>query len=126
MSAHLSLYEQNFSQPSPKPLTQDGNSDFFLFSTGRRNLESLHTIFTLRPRHDFAQFFFQTVRTFVELPYRPVDELELDFELAPGVVSDNFVFAIVAKDELLSIRDSRWDLVKPFFFLFCGPFALPR
>lgn len=110
LSAHLPLYEQQFSKPNAKGLIQDGNSDFCVFSTGRRNIESLHTIFTLRPRHDFFQFLFQTARTLVELPYRPLDDLQLDFKLAPGTLNDNFVFAIVAKDELRSIKDSRWDL----------------
>ena len=111
VSAHLPLYHQQFSNPIPKGLTRDGNSDFFIFSTGRRNLASLHTIFTLRPRHDFLQILFQTARTLIELQYRPFDDLQLDFKLAPGTLNDNFVFAIVAKDELLSIKDSRWDLV---------------
>ena len=112
VSVHLPLYHQQFSNPNSKGLIQDGNSDFFVFSTGRRNLVSLHTIFTLRPRHDFFQILFQTARTLIELPYRPTDDLQLDFKLAPGTLNDNFVFAIVAKDELLSIKDSRWDLVR--------------
>jgi len=84
--------------------------DAFNFSTGRRNIASLHTIFTLRPRHDFFQWAFQTGRTFVDLHYRPRDDLQLDFKLSSGALNENFVFAIVAKDELLSVKDGRWDL----------------
>ena len=90
----------------------DGHSDAFNFSTGRRNIASLHTIFTMRPRHDFFQLAFQTGRTFVDLQYRPRDDLQLDFKLSPGALNESFVFAIVAKDELISVKDGRWDLVR--------------
>jgi hypothetical protein len=74
----------------------------------------LHTIFTLRPRHDFFQWIFQTARTFVDLHYRPADDIQLDFKLSPGALQDGFVWAIVAKDELLSVKSNRWDLVGTF------------
>lgn len=111
ISVHLPIYEQQFSRPQSKTgLIQDGYSDSFNFSTGRRNVASLHTIFTLRPRHDFFQWIFQTARTFVDLHYRPVDDIQLDFKLLPGALQDGFVWAIVAKDELLSVKANRWDL----------------
>jgi len=53
---------------------------------------------------------FQIGRTFVDLQYRPRDDLQLDFKLSSGALNENFVFAIVAKDELLSVKDGRWDL----------------
>lgn len=90
----------------------DGYSDAFNFSTGRRNVASLHTIFTMCPRHDFFQWAFQTGRTFVDLQYRPSDDLQLDFKLSSGALNESFVFAIVAKDELLSVKNGRWDLVR--------------
>lgn len=99
----------------------DGYSDAFNFSTGRRNIASLHTIFILRPRHDFFQWAFQTGRTFVDLQYRPRDNLQLDFKLSSGALNENFVFAIVAKDELLSVKDGRWDLVRIFHSYFMKP-----
>ncbi|KAJ7700119.1 hypothetical protein B0H17DRAFT_925972 [Mycena rosella] len=108
LDAHLPILQQQFSRP--KNWTQDGYSDFFNFSTGRRNVASLHTIFTLRPRHDFLQWAFQTGRTFVDLQYRPTDDLQLDFKLLAGALSHDFVWAVVSKDELLSIKDDRWDL----------------
>ncbi|KAF9009064.1 hypothetical protein BDQ17DRAFT_1275458 [Cyathus striatus] len=105
------LYSQQFSKPAAKGgLTSDGYSDFFAFSTGRRNIASLHTIFTLRPRHDLFQYLFQTARTLVDLQYRPKDDIQLDFKLAPGTLSHDFVWAIVAKEELLSVKEGRWDL----------------
>jgi hypothetical protein len=108
--AHLPILEQQFSKPTNGGLTQDGYSDFFNFSTGRRGLSSMHTIFTLRPRHDFLQWAFQVGRTFVDLQYRPRDEIQLDFKLLPGSSVPDCVWAVVAKDELLSIKDKRWDL----------------
>lgn len=109
LDAHLSVLETQFSKP--KRWTQDGYSDFFNFSTGRRNVASLHTIFTLRPRHDFFQWAFQTARTFIDLQYRPVDDLQLDFKLFPEALAHDFVWAVVSKDELLSVKTDRWDLV---------------
>ncbi|KAF9462667.1 hypothetical protein BDZ94DRAFT_1194336 [Collybia nuda] len=109
--AHLPVLEQQFSKPLGKTgLTSDGNSDLFNFSTGRRNVASLHTVFTLRPRHDPFQFLFQFGRTLVDLQYRPKDDIQLDFKLSSGALPQDFVWAVVAKDELLSIKDDRWDL----------------
>jgi hypothetical protein len=110
---HLPIFEQQFSKPTNGGLTQDGNSDFFNFSTGRRGVASLHTVFTLRPRHDLFQWVFQTLMSFVDLHYQPRDEIELDFTLLPGTSVPDFVWAIVSKSELLSIKQSRWDLVRP-------------
>lgn len=113
LAQYLPIYEQQFSKPQQKDgLVVDGHSDAFNFSTGRRNIASLHTIFTMRPRHDFFQLAFQTGRTFVDLQYRPRDDLQLDFKLSPGALNESFVFAIVAKDELISVKDGRWDLVR--------------
>lgn len=112
-AAHLPVLERQFSKPrSGIDLRKDGYTDFYNFSTGRRNVASLHTIFTLRPRHDLLQWAFQVGRTFVDLQYRPRDDIQLDFRLAPGVLPHDFVWAVVAKDELLSIKDNRWDLVR--------------
>jgi hypothetical protein len=109
--AHLPLLTTQFSKPTNGGLTYDGASDAFNFSTGRRGVASLHTVFALRPRHDLLQRAFHAGRTFVDLQYRPKDSLELDFRLAPGSAAPECVWAVVAKDELLSIKDDRWDLV---------------
>jgi hypothetical protein len=109
LNAHLPVLQTQFSKP--KHWKQDGYSDFFNFSTGRRNVASLHIIFALRPRHDFFQWAFQTLRTFVDLQYRPKDDLQLDFKLFPGVLAHDFVWGVVSKDELLAVKNDRWDLV---------------
>jgi hypothetical protein len=118
MAAHLSVYQQQFFKPEIEDgLIEDGRSDFFNFSTGRRNVTSLHTIFTLRPRHDFFQWLYQTGKTFVDLQYRPIDEIQLDFKLTSGALPHDFVWAVVAKDELMSVKDGRWDLVRHLPYL---------
>lgn len=118
MAAHLPVYQQQFSKPQIKDgLIEDGRSDYFNFSTGRRNVTSLHTVFTLQPRHDFFQWLYQTGKTFVDLQYRPTDEIQLDFKLAPGALPHDFVWAVVAKDELSSVKDGRWDLVRRLPYL---------
>ncbi|KAJ6485041.1 hypothetical protein C8R47DRAFT_1048203 [Mycena vitilis] len=108
LDAHAQILDSQFSKP--KRFIKDGYSDFFNFSTGRRNVASLHAIFTLRPRHDFFQWAFQTGRTFIDLQYRPRDELQLDFKLLPGALAHDFVWAVVSKDELLTVKNDRWDL----------------
>ncbi|OSD04267.1 DUF1682-domain-containing protein [Trametes coccinea BRFM310] len=112
---HLSIYQAQFSKPTHAAgLVQDGNSDFFVFSTGRRALTSLHTTFTLRPRHDLFQYLFQVARGLVELDYKVYDEVELEFTFREPVGREGAVpecvWAVVAKDELKKIRDERWDL----------------
>lgn len=119
LDAHFPIYERQFSKTETKygRLTADGYSDFFSFCTGRRNITSLHTVFTFRPRHDLFQYVFQFGRQLMDLQYRPKDDLQLDFTLAPGILPHDFVFAIVSKSELVTIKDSRWDLVRYFFEL---------
>ncbi|THV08549.1 DUF1682-domain-containing protein [Dendrothele bispora CBS 962.96] len=110
MSAHQSILARQFSKPSVGNLRRDGYSDFFNFSTGRRNIASLHVIFSLRPYHDLVQLLFQFFWGLVDVQYNPKDSLELDFKLFPEALPHDFVWAIVAKDELRTIKDDRWDL----------------
>jgi hypothetical protein len=107
-------------------LTSDGYSDFFVFSTGRRAVASLHTVFALRPRHDFFQFAFQFIWGLVDLLYSPKDQVTLDFKLHDVTAASvpEFVWALVAKDEANSIKKDRWDLVSQcshVFFLVSFP-----
>ncbi|EGO27566.1 hypothetical protein SERLADRAFT_461258 [Serpula lacrymans var. lacrymans S7.9] len=109
-AAHLGLLEQQFSKASKGGLISDGYTDFFNFSTGRRTVASLHTVFTLRPRHDLLQMIYQFGWTLYDLRYQPQDDLVLDFKLAPDAAVPDFVWAVVAKDELVYIKENRWDL----------------
>ncbi|KAJ3828599.1 hypothetical protein EV361DRAFT_155024 [Lentinula raphanica] len=110
VNGYRNLLKDQFSSPVVNGLIRDGHSDFFTFSTGRKNVASLHTIFRLKPYHDLAQTIYQTVWSLVDLQYNPKDDLQLDFKLFPSALPHDFVWAVVAKDELKTIRDSRWDL----------------
>ncbi|KAI0796653.1 DUF1682-domain-containing protein [Abortiporus biennis] len=109
--AHEKLYVSQFSKPvQPHGLTKDGNSDSFVFSTGRRAVNYLHTTFSLRPRHDPFQYIFQFLYGLIELDFKVVDQVELDFVLKDTANIPDCVWAVVAKDELKKIKDKRWDL----------------
>jgi hypothetical protein len=126
LRAHLDILKKQFSRPTAAggdgiDLTSDGYSDFFAFSTGRRNISSLHTVFTLRPRHDLLQLAVQFGRGLIDLLYTPNDEVTLNFKLHTTVAVPDFVWALVTKGEANSIKKERWDLVSqlprfPFFF----------
>ena len=118
LKAHLPILESQFSRPTVGDLTKDGYTDFFNFSTGRRSITSLHSIFTLTPRHDLFQYVFHLLYSFVDLNYHKQDILELDFLLAPGALQSDFVWGLVSKDELLSVKTDRWDLVCALMALF--------
>lgn len=117
MDAHLPLLASQFSKPSVDGLKSDGYSDFFNFSTGRRAVTSLHTIFTFRPRHDLLQMIYQIVWGLVEVQTTYPDDLQLDFKLNEGTLESGFVWAVVKKDELRTIRDARWDLVRWLLYI---------
>lgn len=51
----------------------------------------------------------------MDLQFRPQDDLQLDFTLAPGALPHDFVFGVVSKNELITIKDNRWDLVRFVF-----------
>ncbi|VDC06275.1 unnamed protein product [Peniophora sp. CBMAI 1063] len=111
LNAHKALYDSQFSRPLDGGLTKDGYSDMFAFSTGRRALRSLHTVFALRPRHDALQLAFQFGwQNVYDLSYEPRDTLALEFALADDYAAPDAVFAIVAKDELPTIRKECWEL----------------
>ena len=133
LQAHLDILEKQFSRPTATgargdaaALTSDGYSDFFAFSTGRRGVASLHTVFALRPRHDFFQMAFQFLRGLIDLLYAPEDEITLDFKLHSTSTVPEFVWAIVAKGEATAIKKERWDLVsRPLSFCFFVELFLP-
>ncbi|KIK97155.1 hypothetical protein PAXRUDRAFT_136887 [Paxillus rubicundulus Ve08.2h10] len=112
-TALLPLLSHHFSAPtSSSGLISDGPTDLFVFSTGRRALASLHSVFSLRPRQDPLQILWQSLWGMYDLRYDPVDELTLDFLLDPETAANapDFVWAVVQKRELSTIRDRRWDL----------------
>ncbi|KAG1768200.1 DUF1682-domain-containing protein [Suillus occidentalis] len=112
-NAHLTLLQDQFSSPtSASGLIADGYTDFFNFSTGRRAIASLHTVFSLRPRQDPLQLIYHFGWQMYDLRYNPYDELILDFKLDAEMAASipDYVWAVLAKDEFASIKDKRWDL----------------
>jgi hypothetical protein len=122
----MGIFKKQFSRPTAAggdgivDLTSDGYSDFFAFSTGRSTIASLHTVFALRPRHDFFQLAVQFGWGLVDLLYTPKDEVTLDFKLHATAGVPEFVWALVVRGEANSIKKERWDLVSqsPRFLLF--------
>ncbi|KAG8756090.1 hypothetical protein FRC14_003393 [Serendipita sp. 396] len=112
LKTHSELLSSQFSKPAQSSsLLTDGASDMFAFSTGRRNVQSLHTVFAFLPRHDLFQLLFTYGWIMYDLRYSPNDDVTLDFRLGPsGANAPGFVWAIVDKDELISIKKTRWDL----------------
>ncbi|KAF8592328.1 DUF1682-domain-containing protein [Ramaria rubella] len=110
--AHLPLLESQFSSPMPASgtLVQDGASDFFNYSTGRRGVMSLHTTASLLPRHDILLRTYDFLWTLYDLTYTPRDEIQLDFTLPPSNPTPPFVWGIIKKDEMAQMRRTRWDL----------------
>lgn len=117
ISAQKPLLNTQFSTPGePDMIMTDGASDMFVFSSGRRNIQSLHTIFTFMPRHDLIQLVFTYGWTLYDLRYSPDNDVTLDFKLgtkgsAPVGIGPSYVWAVVEKDELKNLRTKRWDLV---------------
>lgn len=115
IKAHSSYYGTQFTKPFDKgEVLADGPTDFTAFSTGRRGLYSLHTTFTLLPRHDIIQQLYVLIRGIVQIDWQAKDEITLDFTLrhentTGGVTPPGFVWAVVNKDEL-KLRNERWDL----------------
>lgn len=112
LDAHLALYETQFSRPTSVSgdVIQDGGCDLYNFSTGRRGVSSLHTVFSLLPRHDIFQSIIDLGRQLIELDYRPYDKIELDFTIHPSASVPNFVWAVVDKDDVKAFRQYRYDI----------------
>ncbi len=111
LNEHMSLYESQFSKPTTTGLINDGFADFFNFSTGRRNVLSLHTVFSLVPRQDLVTSLYRFFYGLYDFLYRNEDCVELDITLAPNPNAPNFVWGVVAKEYLSKVKENRWDLV---------------
>ncbi|KLO06905.1 DUF1682-domain-containing protein [Schizopora paradoxa] len=110
LNAHMALYESQFSKPTTSGLINDGFADFFNYSTGRRNVLSLHTVFALVPRQDLVTSLYRFFYGQYDFLYKNEDSVELDFTLASNPNSQHFVWGIVAKEYLSKVKENRWDL----------------
>lgn len=112
-NAHTPVFETQFTRPGlPNTIISDGAADMFQHATGRRGVTSLHTVFRFIPRHDLFQIAFTYGRILYDLRYDPKDEVLLDFKLATSPNdTQGFVWGLVSKDSLPTIKNERWDLV---------------
>jgi len=106
---HLPVFKAQFSK-QPDKITKDGPATYFSFSTGRKNILALHTIFTLLPRQDLVYSSIDFVWSLFNLDYQPTDTLILDFTLPTLPNTGNWVWAIIKKDSMEKQRKNRWDL----------------
>lgn len=113
-NAHHSVFESQFTKPGlPNTIISDGAADMFQHATGRRSVTSLHTIFKFIPRHDLFQLVFTYGWILYDLRYDPKDGVMLDFKLATSPNdTQGFVWGIVSKYSLPTIKNERWDLVR--------------
>lgn len=112
IKAHSAFYATQFSNPFDSgEVLADGPADLVAYSTGRRGVHSLHTTFALLPRHDIFSLLYIFVRGLVQIEWTPRDEIRLDFTLRHDGSRPGFVWAVVNKDELNTLRTDRFDLV---------------
>ena len=113
-NAHTTVFETQFTRPGlPNTIISDGAADMFQHATGRRGVTSLHTVFRFIPRHDLFQIAFTYGWSLYDLRYDPKDEVLLDFKLATTPNDTHgFVWGIISKDSLPTIKNERWDLVR--------------
>ncbi|KAG8950931.1 hypothetical protein FRC04_006995 [Tulasnella sp. 424] len=115
VKAHIALYDAQFAKPGNEDtILADGPTDYMLFSTGRRAVAYLQTVFNLFPRQDILQAVYEFGWSMVDLEYSRDDVVTLDFKLS-AESAPPFVFGIVSKYHIKQTRKERFDLVCAFF-----------
>ncbi|KAG9001658.1 hypothetical protein FRB90_011576 [Tulasnella sp. 427] len=110
VKAHTSLLESQFSRPGNEDtVLADGPTDYLLFSTGRRAVAYLQTVFNLFPRQDILQAIYEFGWSMVDLEYSRNDVVTLDFKLS-AESAPPFVFGVVSKYHIKETRKERFDL----------------
>lgn len=111
VKAHVALYEAQFARPGNEDhILADGPTDFMLFSTGRRAVAYLQTVFNLFPRQDILQAAYEFGWSMVDLEYSRDDVVTLDFKLS-AESAPAFIFGVVSKYHIKQTRKERFDLV---------------
>lgn len=93
-------------------LMWNGGSDAVIFASGRRGCQSLHTVFSLKPRHEPLQRIYNTVSDIVLANTVPSsrDQIVLTFTLPQTADNVIGVFGLVDKSVLQVTRSGRFDL----------------
>lgn len=129
--SHKAKAESNSTQPlAPylktqfsvnRPLVSSGPSLHLLYSTGRRNVLSLHTTLTLYPLHDLAGLLFSVGRSIVEPTFDASEGFLFGSTLGRGEAGFQGegvgVWALVDKGVMRQTKEKRWDLVSSAVYL---------
>lgn len=113
MRPYDDLLKTNFA--ATRPLVHSGPSQHLSYSTGRRNVLSLHGTLKLFPFHDIAGILTNLVKPIIE-PTADVSEgLVWSLTLGRGDAGlqgeGAGVWAVVNKTDLRAVKEKRWDLV---------------
>ncbi|KAI9314408.1 hypothetical protein BX666DRAFT_2029286 [Dichotomocladium elegans] len=93
---------------SQTTVTKDGPADYFLYVTGRRNVQYGHWWLNLKPRNDLFAWFFTFIASLAGFAETPAD-VNVDMTLDKRI-QGRYVFAVLPKKIAKSKRDNRWDL----------------
>lgn len=113
LQPYKSLLDSQFSQT--KPMVSSSPSQHLVYSSGRRNLLSLHTTLRLLPYHDPMNLILETFKSIVEPTHDISEGLLFNFTLGRGEMGRQGeglgVWSIVDKGAMRDVKATRWDLV---------------
>ncbi|KAG8900904.1 hypothetical protein FRB99_005673 [Tulasnella sp. 403] len=111
-AAWQALYNTQFAKPGDtSSLLGDGPTDYMLFSTGRRAVAYLQTVFSLYPRHDIVRMVYEFGWSLIDLEYAPQDTVLLDFKLSATGPAHGFVWGIISKYQMKSYKKDNFGLM---------------
>lgn len=107
------IVRNNFA--ATRPLVSSGPAQHLSYSTGRRNVLSLHSTLKLRPFHDLAGLIVDFAKGVIEPTFDSSEGLVFGLTLGrgeSGLQGEGVgVWSIINKSDLRSVKDKRWDLV---------------
>ena len=119
LKPYKALLDSQFSQT--KPMVSSSPSQHLLYSSGRRNMLSLHTTLKLMPFHDPMTLILDTFKSVVEPTHDNSETLLFNFTLGRGEQGRQGeglgVWSIVDKSAMRETKSKRWDLVSHLFYL---------
>ncbi|KAG7797115.1 hypothetical protein KL929_002821 [Ogataea haglerorum] len=116
LNANLDLLKEQFSQVGvtrSKLLAKDDSEHYAFYATGRLNIESLTAKFKLQPRQNVFIWFLELVFDFFAgavAPLQDVVDLTFQIDSQAGSNYDDFIWAIVSKDNMNQLRKDNYFL----------------
>jgi hypothetical protein len=111
---YKTLLDSQFAQT--KPMVSSSPAQHLIYSSGRRNVLSLHTTLKLLPLHDPVSLITDTIKSIIEPTHDASEVLLFDFTLGRGETGrqgENLgVWSIVDKGAMRETKATRWDLVR--------------